>query len=138
MKPKMPSASEAMPMMATGPLASETPRRGGTVSSYLSLLRAISVVLLEAVTTRFPVRAHLHAFAFIGLTLVLPAAAAAAPFGELPFRTVASAAVCVRPTGVPGELLRWTRGGVELMQARADGLVPTGTVRLGTVSDCPQ
>src|SRR3954452_19971913 len=138
MKPRMPSASEAMPMMATGPLASETPRRGGTVSSYLSLLRAISVVLLEAVTWRIPARARLHACAFIGLTLGLPAVAAAAPFGELPFRTVPTSAVCVRATGVPGELLRWTRGGVELMRARAGGLVPTGTVKLGTVSDCPQ
>src|SRR3954447_17613946 len=137
MKPRMPSASEAMPMMATGPLASETPRRGGTVSSYLSLLRTISVVLLEAVTWRIAARARLHACAFIGMTLGLPAVAAAAPFRGLPFRTVPTAAVCVRATGVPGELIRWTRGGVELMQARADGLHDARTVRAGTLNQCP-
>ena len=37
--------------------------------------------------------------------------AQAAPFGELPYRGVPTAAVCVRATGVPGELIRWSRGG---------------------------
>ena len=65
------------------------------------------------------------------------APAGAAPFGELPFRSVPTAAVCVRATGVPGELIRWTRGGATLMQARADGLRDAGFVRLGTLNDCP-
>ena len=46
------------------------------------------------------------------VALVFPASAAAAPFGELPFRPVAGSATCLRATGVPGELVRWTRGGV--------------------------
>ena len=45
MKPSTPSASEAIPISATGPLASETPLRGLGVSSYRS---AAMVVLLEA------------------------------------------------------------------------------------------
>src|SRR4051794_15189551 len=138
MNPRMPSANDARPITATGPLASETPRRGRTVSSYLSSVRAIACILLEAVISRIPRRGREHAFASVLLTLALPASAAAAPFEELPFRTVPTAALCLRATGVPGELLRWTRGGVELMQARADGLTPTGTVTLGTISDCPQ
>ena len=45
--------------------------------------------------------------------------------------------MCVRATGVPGELLRWSRGGFTLMQARADGLQDVGTVKLGTLAECP-
>ena len=125
------------PRMATGPFASETPRRGGTVSSYFSSVVAIALVLLEAVGSRFPARRRLHACGFAALTLAVPATAAAAPFGELPFREVPSAAVCVRATGVPGELLRWSRGGFTLMQARADGLQDVGAVSLGTLAACP-
>ena len=36
MKPSTPRASEATPISATGPLASDTPRRGGIPSSYVS------------------------------------------------------------------------------------------------------
>ena len=39
-------------------------------------------------------------------------------FGELPFRTVPTAAVCVRATGVPGELVRWSKGGFSHAGAR--------------------
>src|SRR6478736_5578624 len=138
MKPRMPSASAATPKMATGPFANETPRRGGTVSSYFSTVVAIAVVLLEAFVSRFPCRRRLHACASAVLTLALPATAAAAPFEELPFREVPTAAVCVRATGVPGELLRWSRGGITLMQARADGLQDVGTVTLGTLTLCPE
>src|SRR3954467_14846031 len=114
MNPRMPKTSDATPIIATGPLAKETPRRGRAVSSYRSSVRAIALVLLEAVITRIPARGRAHASACVLLTLLLPATAAAAPFTELPFRSVPTAAVCVRATGVPGELLRWTRGGVEL------------------------
>ena len=48
------------------------------------------------------------------LLLASPASAAAAPFGELPFRPVTGSATCLRATGAPGELMRWIRGGVEV------------------------
>ena len=71
------------------------------------------------------------------LLLALPASAAAAPFGELPFRPVSGAATCLQATGAPGELTRWVAGGAEVLQARPDGLVPVATVALGKVDDCP-
>jgi hypothetical protein len=71
------------------------------------------------------------------LLLAAPASASAAPFGELPFRPVESGATCLRATGVPGELVRWTRGGVELLAARSDGLTTIGTLAVGTPSQCP-
>ena len=40
-------------------------------------------------------------------------------------------------TGVPGELMRWTRDGVEFLHARADGLTPAGTLAVGTTNRCP-
>jgi hypothetical protein len=51
MKPSTPSASEAMPITATGPLARETPLRALGVSSYLSVAM---VILLEALLGAFP------------------------------------------------------------------------------------
>src|SRR4051794_6220163 len=69
--------------------------------------------------------------------LLVPAPAGAAPFGELPFRTVPTAAVCVQATGAPGELSRWTPGGITVMQARADGLRDAAFVGLGQQRLCP-
>jgi len=55
------------------------------------------------------------------LTLALaglaPAAASAAPFGEPPFTPVSGEATCLRATGVPGELVRWTSTGARLEEA---------------------
>lgn len=71
--------------------------------------------------------------------LLTPARAAAALFGELPFRPVAGVATCLRATGAPGELVRWTPGGIELLHADSSGLTPIETVRLGRGrgSSCP-
>lgn len=69
--------------------------------------------------------------------LAFPAGASAAPFGELPFQPTDGAAACLRATGAPGEVVRWVRGGVQTMTARADGLHPTGGVPLGTSTSCP-
>ncbi len=71
------------------------------------------------------------------LLLAAPASASAAPFGELPFRPVDSSAACLQATGAPGELMRWTRDGVEFLHARADGLTPAGTLAVGTTNRCP-
>ena len=54
----------------------------------------------------------------------------------LPLRPVEGVATCVRVTGAPGELSRWTRSGVELL--RADTLAARGEVRLGGTGECPQ
>src|SRR3954453_5450830 len=77
------------------------------------------------------------ACASTALLLAIAAPAGAAPFGELPFRPVPPSAVCVRATGVPGELIRWSQGGFTVMQARADGLHDAGAVKLGTIRNCP-
>lgn len=69
--------------------------------------------------------------------LAFPAGASAAPFGELSFQPAGGAAACLRPTGAPAEVVRWVRGGVQTMTARADGLHPTGGVPLGTSTSCP-
>ncbi|MDA0185325.1 hypothetical protein OJ997_33780, partial [Solirubrobacter phytolaccae] len=71
------------------------------------------------------------------ILLAAPATASAAPFGELPFQPAGGAAACLKPTGKPGELVRWVRGGVQLMEARADGLHATGGAPLGTYTACP-
>src|SRR4051812_40986559 len=84
----------------------------------------------------------------IALLLAAPGAAAAAPlpradgssplrWGELPFQPVKSSAVCLAPTGVRGELVRWTPAGAELLDATAAGLVPKATIALGTLETCP-
>jgi len=43
-------------------------------------------------------------------------------YGTLPFTRLPDGTACVSPTGAPGEILRWTEGGVELLTATADGL----------------
>jgi hypothetical protein len=70
------------------------------------------------------------------LAAVAPAASAA-PFGELPFRPVSGVANCVRTTGLPGELSRWTPDGVELSTASAGGIVAHSTVPLRGMTECP-
>jgi len=71
------------------------------------------------------------------LLLAFPAPAAAAPFGELPFRPVAGGAACLRPTGAPGELVRWYDGGAEVLAVQPNGLVPVTRVPLGRGIACP-
>lgn len=68
--------------------------------------------------------------------LTAPASALAAPFGELPFRPVNGAATCLNATGSPGELVRWTPRGAELLQASATGLAPVATIPLGSLGTC--
>jgi len=72
-----------------------------------------------------------------GLTIALDGPASAAPFAELPFRPVPGAAVCVRATGMPGELVRWTARGVELSIVRPEGSVASTTLDVGPVRECP-
>ena len=72
------------------------------------------------------------------LALALAAPAQADPFGELPFRAVPGVATCLQATGVPGELVRWTDTGIELLRADAGGLTPVGSVRLGDSVGCPE
>ena len=81
--------------------------------------------------------ARLSATAVVAAAAVAPAAASAAPFGELPFTAVRGSAVCLSPTGAPGELVRWAPGGAELLDATPAGLVPRGTIRLGALRSCP-
>ncbi len=61
----------------------------------------------------------------------------APPFGELPFRPVAGVATSVRTTGTPGELTRWSKDGVELLRADANGIAPAAVVRFGRTLSCP-
>lgn len=75
--------------------------------------------------------------ALAGLLALAPATAAAAPFGELPFTPTTGPATCLRPTGTPGELVRWTSGGAELLQASATGLAPVASIPLGELRWCP-
>jgi hypothetical protein len=75
----------------------------------------------------------------VGLAPLLVASPAHAdPFGELPFRPVQGVATCLRATGAPGELARWTPTGLELLQANSGGLAVTDTVRLGATHQCAQ
>ena len=68
-----------------------------------------------------------------------PAAASAAPFGEVAFRPVGGTAACLRATGAPGELVRSTSTGVQFLQASAGGLTPVADVAAeGSVAACPQ
>jgi len=76
------------------------------------------------------------------LTLALaglaPAAASAAPFGEPPFTPVSGEATCLRATGVPGELVRWTSTGARLEEANAAGFSAGAEVRAGGApASCP-
>ena len=70
--------------------------------------------------------------------LVFPASAEAAPYGTLPFTRLPDGTACVSPTGAPGEILRWTEGGVELLAATADGLRGADGVALGKLPGCPR
>jgi len=69
---------------------------------------------------------------------VLPAAADAAPFGELPVQPVAFPARCLRATGAPGEVVRWAPEGAEFLQATASGFGAPVKVALGDAEiRCP-
>ena len=70
-------------------------------------------------------------------TLVAPAPAAAAPFGELPFRTTSGTATCLRATGMPGELVRSTTSAIEVLTAGAAGIAPTANFGV-KAKDCPR
>ena len=72
------------------------------------------------------------------IALVVPASAAAAPLGELPFQRVPDGAACLAPTGAPGELSRWAEGGAEVLAAGADGLRPPALVPFGELPGCPR
>jgi hypothetical protein len=71
------------------------------------------------------------------LLLAFPAPAAAAPFGEVPFRPVSGGAACLSPTGAPGEVVRWYDGGAEVLAVQPSGLVPVTRVPLGRRIGCP-
>src|SRR3954464_9273085 len=74
----------------------------------------------------------------LALALLMPAAAEAAPFGELPPMTVKSPGVCLRATGAPGEVARWAPDGAELVQATASGFGASVHVKLGqSYGECP-
>jgi hypothetical protein len=67
-----------------------------------------------------------------------PAAASAAPFGELAPLTVAHPARCLRATGAPGEVVRWAPGGADFLQATGSGFGAPVHVPLGDgFGDCP-
>ena len=68
----------------------------------------------------------------------LPAAAAAAPFGELPVQPVQNPARCLRATGTPGEVVRWAPQGAEFLQATASGFGAPVKIGLGdSLLECP-
>jgi hypothetical protein len=67
-----------------------------------------------------------------------PAAAEAAPFGELPTLAVKNPARCLRATGAPGEVVRWAPQGAEFLQATASGFGAPVHVPLGDrFGQCP-
>src|ERR1700761_6434531 len=66
-----------------------------------------------------------------GAILLAPAAATAAPFGVTPFVPVEPTATCLRATGVPGELIRATATGSQILHASAAGIVPAEDVVTG-------
>jgi hypothetical protein len=72
----------------------------------------------------------------LAAALLVPAAASAAPFEELPFQTVPGGTTCLRPTGTPGELVAWAHGGARLFRADAAGLSGT-TIAVGDTDTCP-
>src|SRR4051812_35770224 len=81
----------------------------------------------------------MHRLALALLILAaIPAAASAAPFGELSPLTVRSPARCLRATGAPGEVVRWAPGGADFAQATASGFGAPVHVTLGDgFGDCP-
>jgi hypothetical protein len=74
----------------------------------------------------------------LALGALAPASASAAPFGELPFQTVARGVSCVRATGMPGELVAWAPDGARVLRATPSGLSASTTVPLGRATGCPQ
>jgi hypothetical protein len=76
--------------------------------------------------------------AFAGLALLAPAPAAAAPFGERPFRTVVGSAMCLRATGAPGELVWSTEASVRFLRAGESGVVHSGSFIVDTLEGCPR
>jgi hypothetical protein len=69
---------------------------------------------------------------------VTPAAANAAPFGELPPVAVKDPARCLRATGAPGEVVRWAPEGAEFQQATASGFSAPVKIALGdSFLECP-
>ncbi len=72
------------------------------------------------------------------VVLALPASAAAAPLGELPFQRARDGAACLAPTGAPGELSRWAEGGAEVLAAGANGFGRPALVRFGELPGCPR
>ncbi len=67
-----------------------------------------------------------------------PAAAEAAPFGELPVQSVQNPARCLRATGAPGEVVRWAPQGAEFLQATASGFGAPVKIGLGdSFLECP-
>ena len=81
--------------------------------------------------------AALGAFALFA-ALALPASAAAAPFGELPFQHAPAGTTCLAATGAPGELSRWAEAGMELLAADANGLGHSALVPFGELPGCPR
>jgi hypothetical protein len=80
---------------------------------------------------------HRLALALLILTAT-PAAAHAAPFGELPALAVKTPARCLRATGAPGEVVRWAPDGAEFLQATASGFGAPVHVPLGDrFGECP-
>src|SRR4051812_26906455 len=72
------------------------------------------------------------------LLLLMPAAAEAAPFGELPAQPVANPARCLRATGTLGEVVRWAPDGAEIVQATASGFGAPVHIDLGErFGECP-
>jgi hypothetical protein len=67
---------------------------------------------------------------FVALSLLAPATATATTFGEVAFLPVAGAATCLRATGAPGELVRTTSSGAELVQVDPSGPRPVAALAL--------
>ena len=78
-----------------------------------------------------------RSLAALALLLAVPPTASAAPFNELPFQPVSGGAACLRPTGAPGELVRWYHGGAEALTVQPSGLVAQARVPLGRRIGCP-
>src|SRR4051794_20105939 len=70
------------------------------------------------------------------LRAALPSTASAATFGELPFHPVAGGAKCRDAAGAPGELVRDTGTGTELLRATAAGLTPARAVTHAPFTTC--
>jgi hypothetical protein len=73
------------------------------------------------------------------VTLLVPATASAAPFGEVPSAPVSGSATCLRATGAPGELMRSSPTGARFLTATAAGIADAGVVSIGNAeAECPQ